>query len=94
MPSGQMNVRACLSQFLHNRRKGLRPVDENVDPVTSPHRRLSRGPTPGRGLERALPSDSSQPALVVVADLTADLIAEPTPRCEDETPRLADRLGR
>jgi hypothetical protein len=83
-----------LSQFTHNRRKGVRAVDENIDRVSSPHRRLSGGPTPRRGVERALPADPSQPALMVVADLTADLIAEPTPRCEDETPKLADRLGR
>jgi hypothetical protein len=94
VPSGQMNVRACLSQFRHHRREGLRAVDENVDRVTGPHRRLSGRPTPGRGLERTLPPDPSQATLVVVANLPADLIAEPALGCEEETPKLADRLGR
>jgi hypothetical protein len=57
VPPRQMNVGARSSEFLRDRWKGLLTVDENVNRITSPHRRVTGSPTSHRGLKRALPSD-------------------------------------
>jgi hypothetical protein len=72
-----MNVRARLAQFLRDRRKGLGAVDQNLDCIPRPHRRITRRPPSDRRLKRARPADPLETPLVMAADLPRDLIAEP-----------------
>lgn len=87
VPARQMNVRARSSELLRDRRQGLLAVDENVNRIPRPHRRVAGSPTSGWWLERSLPSDPSQATSMVTADLAADLIAEPTLGREGQAPK-------
>ena len=78
VPTRQMDVRARLTQFLRDRRKGLGAVDQDVDRIPKPHWRRTGGPPSGRRLKRAAPSDPPQTPLMMAADLPRDLIAKPS----------------
>jgi hypothetical protein len=65
------------SQFLRDQRERLSTVDQDIDSVPRPHRRITGRPTPGRRLERPRPSDPSEATLMMTADLPRDLTAEP-----------------
>jgi hypothetical protein len=87
VPPRQMNVRARSSEFFRDRRKGLLTVDENLNRIPWPHWWVTGGPTSNWGVERSLPSDPPQTTSMVTTDLAADLIAEPSLRCEGQAPK-------
>jgi hypothetical protein len=89
VPSRQVNVRARLPKLLGDGRKGFLAVDENLNGITAPHRRITCSPTSNGGFECALPSETPQAALVMHADLLADLIAEPGLHRQERAPKRA-----
>jgi len=89
VPARQVNVRARLPKLLDDRRTGFLAVDQNLNGIAGPHRRVTRSPTSGGGLERALPFETPQAALVMHADLVTDLIAQPVPRRQERGSKKA-----
>jgi hypothetical protein len=89
VPARQVDVRARLPKLLGDRRKGFFAVDQNLNGIPGPHRRITRSPASSGGLERALPFETPQAALVMHADLVTDLIAEPALRRQERAPKQA-----
>ena len=74
-PSGGCATRGA--QRLRDRRQRLRAVDEDLERVAGPRRRVARRPPTGRRLQRLEPADPREAPPVVAADLLRDLLAEP-----------------
>jgi hypothetical protein len=89
VPTRQVDVRTRLPKLVDDRRKRFLAVDQNPNGITGPHRRITRSPTSGGGLERALPFETPQTASMMHADLMTDLIAEPTLRRQERAPKKA-----
>lgn len=89
VPSRQVNVRARLPKLLGDRRKGFLAVDQNLNSIAAPHRRITSSPTSNGGFERALPFETPQAALVMHADLLTDLLAKPALHRQERAPKGA-----
>jgi hypothetical protein len=94
VPPSQMNVRARSAEFFRDRWEGLLTVDENVNRIPRPHWWVTGSPPSNWRVEGSLPADPPQATSMVTADLAADLIAEPTLRCEGQAPKRTNWIAR
>ena len=92
-PARDVHVGTSLLQRVRDRRQSLSAIDQNLDSVPRPRRGIPGGPAARGRSEGALPADSSQTALVVIADLPRDGCSEPAVDREQEVagPRTAER---
>jgi hypothetical protein len=77
VPACQVDMRAGSFQLRRDGRQGMRAVDQDVDCIARPRRRVSSGPTAGE-VECVVASDTPQTTPMMGADQPTELVSEPT----------------
>ncbi len=85
-------MRASLLQLVRDCGQRVCAVDQQLDGVAGARRRFARRPAAWRRVEGALPADSSEAPVVVIAHLLRDGGAEPTVDREREFAGSSHRL--
>jgi hypothetical protein len=70
-----MHIRFGLLDLVGDPRQPRRIVDQNLEPIPRPRRRLAGGKAPGRRVESAKPADPREPPAVMRNDEPLDRLA-------------------
>jgi hypothetical protein len=76
MPARNVDVGPRGAQALRDAGKRLGSVDEHLDPISRPRRRIARGPATGRYLDGAIPAVSVKSTPMVCANHALEAVTE------------------